>query len=71
MVLSFRPGYKTRAERISLDVPADYEKVLVILDRKAFGAGLVPMALSRSVVTGVITTKVTGRAHVTFQFKTE
>jgi len=54
MVPSFRPGYQTRAERISLDVPADDQNVLVILDRKAFEAGLVPMALSRSVVMGVI-----------------
>ena len=55
MVPSSRPGYPTRAERISLDVPADYQNVFIILNRKAFEAGLVQMALSRSVVMGVIT----------------
>ena len=62
MVPSFRPGYPTRAERISLDVPADYPNVFVILNRKAFEAGLVPMALSRSLVMGVITLRVS-RGH--------
>ena len=58
MVQSFRPGYQTRAERISLDVPADYQDVFVTLNRKAFEAGLVPMGLSLIVVMGVITLSV-------------
>jgi hypothetical protein len=61
MVPSFRPGYQTRAERISLDIPADYQKVFVILNRKAFEAGLVQMTLSQSVVLGVIPFRVSRR----------
>jgi hypothetical protein len=58
MVPSFRPGYPTRAERISLDVLTDHQNAFVVLNRKALEAGLVPMALSRSVVMSVITLSV-------------
>jgi hypothetical protein len=61
MVPSFRPGYQTRAERISLVVPADNQNVFVILNRKAFKAGLVPMGRSLSVIMGVITLSVSHR----------
>jgi hypothetical protein len=61
MVPSFRPGCPTRTERISLDVLADHQNAFVVLNRKAFEAGLVPMDFSRSVVMSVITLSVSRR----------